>query len=203
MKRAAALGCILVVATTSAIVVACSSDDPAPEIGPQSTAAAVSGAADTHCGDRVVTVDPAACSADGGHEHDEDAGEHDHGEADEHGVTLFGSEGEDDECKYHVSWTSSPVSVNADVRFMVHATHRATSQPVLGANPYTEIFLNDTHPAPNTDVKTVEGGAGNYAIGPVRFDQPGRWTVRFHFAATCADGDESPHGHAAFFVNVP
>jgi hypothetical protein len=37
----------------------------------------------------------------------------------------------------------------------------------------------------------------------VRFDASGKWTVRFHFSADCADAVDSPHGHVAFFVNVP
>ena len=33
---------------------------------------------------------------------------------------------------------------------------------------------------------------------------PGKWTVRFHFNEICCDvNSDSPHGHAAFFVNVP
>jgi hypothetical protein len=39
--------------------------------------------------------------------------------------------------------------------------------------------------------------------GPLRFDRSGRWVVRFHFYEDCNDGESSPHGHIAFFVDVP
>lgn len=186
-------------------------------MGPQSTAAAVAGAADTHCAGRpIVVVDPAACTAtaaetDAGHTHDDDAGDaaaHDHdGGAEqgkgEYGATLYGSEGADDECKYLIKWTSSPVTANADVTLAVVATNRKDASPVAAAKPYAEIFLDDRTPGPNTDVRTTETSPGNYTIGPVRFSKPGKWTVRFHFSADCADGETSPHGHGAFFVNVP
>ena len=210
----------LLLVAASTIALACSTSTGSTSggssgiVGTQSTAAAVAGPADTHCaGKPVVVVDPAACSAsetDAGHAHDDDAGDdggaRDHdagGGADEYGATLFGSEGEDDECKYHVKWTSTAVLKDTDVTFAIAATKRKDSSAVAAAKPYAEIFLNDTTPGPNTAVKTTETSPGNYTIGPVRFSQSGAWTVRFHFAADCADGETSPHGHAAFFVNVP
>ena len=40
--------------------------------------------------------------------------------------------------------------------------------------------------------------------GPVQFDAPGQWTVRFHLHDNCSDEPaDSPHGHAAFFIGVP
>lgn len=211
------LGFGVVVILSSALVVACSSKSdpvvPAAPTGPQSTAAAVAGAADSHCaGKPIVVASQAACHpADAGHEeHGHDHGEHDAGEADAgeaqastYGPTQFGSEGDDDQCKYRVKWTSTPVTVGADVTLAVAATNRNDSSPVAGAKPYAEIFLDDTHPGPNTPVQTTEISPGNYTIGPVRFDAPGNWNVRFHFSADCVDGDESPHGHVAFFVKVP
>ncbi len=75
----------------------------------------------------------------------------------------------------------------------------------VGATPVrVEVFLDETHPAPNTDVVVTEGPTGTYQIGPVRFDKPGKWTVRFHFNEQCEDTEaDSPHGHAAFYVDVP
>jgi hypothetical protein len=32
---------------------------------------------------------------------------------------------------------------------------------------------------------------------------PGKWSVRFHIREDCLDGADSPHGHGAFFINVP
>jgi hypothetical protein len=41
-------------------------------------------------------------------------------------------------------------------------------------------------------------------VGPIVFDQPGKWVVRFHFFENCDDlVEDSPHGHAAFYVQVP
>jgi len=58
--------------------------------------------------------------------------------------------------------------------------------------------------APNTRPITKIISPGVYSVGPVRFDQAGRWTVRFHFFETCLDArEDSPHGHAAFYVDVP
>jgi hypothetical protein len=40
--------------------------------------------------------------------------------------------------------------------------------------------------------------------GPVIFDAPGDWTLRFHLHEECDDTlDDSPHGHAAFHITVP
>ena len=76
--------------------------------------------------------------------------------------------------------------------------------PATGANVDIEAFLSDTHPAPNSGVHTTEGPPGTYHIGPVRFDAKGRWTVRFHLHEDCADeAADSPHGHVAFFLDVP
>jgi hypothetical protein len=206
-----ALSALLVLGTS--VVIACSSSTSSTGGGggAQSTGAAVAGAADTHCaGKPIVVVDPAACTeSDAGVEPDAgDSGvkmheEADGGAADEYGATLYGSEGEDDECKYHVTWTSSPVTANADVTLAIVATNRKDSSPVAAAKPYAENFLDDQTPGPNTPVSTTETSPGKYTIGPVRFSKPGKWTVRFHFAADCADGETSPHGHIAFFVNVP
>lgn len=160
------------------------------------TGGVVAGDPDTHCGETVQTIDPATCYA-----LSEAAAEGD--SADEYGATLYNSDGQDDECKYHVTFTSSTVERNKDVTFTVSAWELDGGDSVAGAAIRAEIFLNDTHPAPNTDVKTVESPAGTYTIGPVQFDQKGRWTVRFHLFEDCADGAASPHGHVAFYVDVP
>jgi hypothetical protein len=171
------------------------------------TTAAVAGPASTHCsGKPVVVVSQAAChvDADAGHSHDTDAGDTDAGAepAPDYGPTQYGSEGEDDDCKYHVKWQSTAVAIGSDVTFTVVATTRSDNAPLAGATPYAEVFLDETHPAPNTPVKTVETSPGTYTIGPVRFDKAGNWNVRFHFHDECTDSEESPHGHVAFFVKV-
>jgi 5-hydroxyisourate hydrolase-like protein (transthyretin family) len=96
------------------------------------------------------------------------------------------------------------VQQNNDATFTVTATQKAAGTPATGANVDLEVFLNDTHPAPNSGQHTTENGNGNYTIGPVRFDAAGQWTIRFHLHEECADeAPDSPHGHAAFYLHVP
>jgi len=153
----------------------------------------VDGPADAHCGTTVQATDHAVCMATGTPPAEEE----------EH-AALFGSEGDDADCKYHVKWSATDVTQGSDVTFTVTATNKTDGSALVGAMPYAEIFLDATHPAPNTDVKTMEDPDGTYTIGPVRFDAPGEWTVRFHFFHHCTDVDEaSPHAHVAFRVEVP
>ena len=191
---------------TCLLVVACSSKTDAPVNLSFSSAAAVAGA-DNHCGGKTVTVDPAVCHvvapAEDAAQTQGDAGDGGASSTPEYGPTQPGSEGDDDDCKYHVKWQSTSVAENADVTFQIVATVRKDSSPLAGATPYAEIYLNDMHPAPNTPVVTTETAPGTYTIGPVRFDAPGSWNVRFHFNDMCNDSETSPHGHAAFFVKVP
>jgi hypothetical protein len=71
-----------------------------------------------------------------------------------------------------------------------------------GAYPYIEAYIGN-HAAPPTNQTFVEGPPGTYKIGPIKFDQPGNWTVRFHWNGDCLDyAPNSPHGHSAFFVDV-
>jgi hypothetical protein len=125
---------------------------------------------------------------------------------------MSGTEGDDDDCKYHVSYEVSPLCENNGTYFVVKASYLTRNgAPLTGASTLAEICLNDTHPGPNLDERppvgqqqVVEGPPGTYTVGPVQFDAPGKWTVRFHFNEFCCDvADSSPHGHAAFFVNVP
>ena len=60
---------------------------------------------------------------------------------------MYGSAGNDDDCKYHVTWTATPIYENYDVYFTVVATFLTDNTPVMGANIYAEVFLNDTHAA--------------------------------------------------------
>jgi hypothetical protein len=172
-------------------LLACGSSNEGPTGGP------VSGAADTHCresdgGVRVQPVNPASCLATGA-----DAGT-------DYGPTMYNAEADDDDCKYHLKFTNTPVRRNTNVNFTVTATVKATGAAATSANVIAEVYLNDTHPAPNTNQKTTEQGGGNYVVGPVQFDATGQWTVRFHLHENCSDEPaDSPHGHGAFFINVP
>ena len=166
----------------------------------------VSGAQDTHCklpdgGTKAQETNPASCHPDAGAG---DAGTAGDGGMEELPGGMYNAEGDDDDCKYHVKWSSNPVCQGSNVTFTVTLTNKGDGTPVKGAPVRAEVFLNDTHPAPNTDQNSAEGATGTYTVGPIKFDAAGKWTVRFHFHEECADLiEDSQHGHAAFFVNVP
>jgi len=190
---------------------------------------AVSGALDTHCNGKdpqptsEASCHPAETGDTGGDTGDAgadaaadsgasgDAGEPTGGDdaggengGSDFGATLYNSEGDDDDCKYHVKWTSTPVRKDQEVTFTLNLTRKADNQPGTKADPYVEVFLNDTHPAPNTHSTSTETSPGTYTIGPVKLDAAGQWTVRFHVYGSCSDeAEDSPHGHAAFYVQVP
>lgn len=187
---------------------ACSKDDDTPSTtaggGP------VTGAADTHCTvptKKVVTVDKAMCSPagdagmDGGASMDggmtSDAG------MEEEAPVMYGSAGDDDDCKYHMEWSITPTHVNEDETVTLTLTTLADGKPATGAAPELEVFLTDSHPAAKLGDEATEVSPGKYQIKGLRFDASGKWTMRFHVFDSCADSETSPHGHAAFFVNVP
>ena len=163
----------------------------------------VLGPQDSHCGSTRQLTSKSACqvSADAGVA--DAATPAEDGGTSEYGIPMYNQSGADDECKYDVSWTSTAVYKDTDVTFTLTLKTLVDGAPSVGAEPNTEVFLDTTHPAPNAGTKTTDQGAGVYSIGPIRFDKPGRWTVRFHFFDACVDGVESPHGHAAFYVDVP
>jgi hypothetical protein len=116
-----------------------------------------------------------------------------------------GTSNNDDDCKYRVSFTNDCVqNMGAGTTFRVTLTSLTKNMaPVPDAEPYIEAFLTETHPAGGNS-KTRVVAPGVYDIGPIVFDAPGQWTVRFHFFADCSDlFEDSPHAHAAFFINVP
>jgi hypothetical protein len=128
--------------------------------------------------------------------------------------TNYGAKASDDDCKYDVSWTSTPVCKNGNVYFTVKVTKRAGADgqpalsdepPLTGASVSAEVVYNDCATiAPNSHQTTVDQGGGVYKVGPIVFDVSGNWNVRFHFNECCSDDPaDSPHGHAAFWVNVP
>ena len=50
----------------------------------------------------------------------------------------------------------------------------------------------------------VENPTGTIKFGPVIFDQPGDWVIKFHIRGDCLDiAEDSPHSHASFLVHVP
>jgi hypothetical protein len=230
--------------------VGCSSSPQTPAAPPSFTCSnpgeATPGPADTHCSGRpaqavhasscfvdaatATSTDDAETSTEAG---DDEAGAPSVDDACDYGATMFGPssargddgpvvvEGDDDDCKYHVAWTSEPIcqSSTLGVIFTVKVTSLSTGLPVTDI-PATEGILPEafipttldaacdtmtTHPSPTSfgDAHLFQTTPGTY-VGSIVFDQSGEWTVRFHIHEECSDLlDDSPHGHAAFHVTVP
>lgn len=216
------------------LAIACSNDkNTAADSGVSSCASpggAVMGPADTHCdapdGGRIVQVTTqAGCFADAGAPAGDDGGADasagdgggDGGGANAdagdigncgdpaYGPTMYGQSGSDDDCKYDLTWTSTPICENQNVYFTVTVKKRTDGSPVKGANVRPDVVLDCAHPIPNNPTDpSPEPTPGTYTVGPIVFDQPGKWVVRFHVFENCFDlADDSPHGHAAFYVQVP
>ena len=210
------------VAGTIAIAACSTSSNPGTPLPAGDAGFVTPGPADMHCvgpdgGITIQTVSQASCFVDdagmpSGDDTGDDAGD-DGGMVSDYGPTMYGSEGDDDDCKYHVVWSSTPLYENYNVTFTVTVTYLGTNTPVTGleiADGPThklraEVYLNETHPAPNsTQVIAATGTPGQYTIAVVQFDAPGVWTTRFHIHEECFDVlDDSPHGHAAFFMTLP
>jgi hypothetical protein len=178
---------------------------------PAGSGGPVSGPQDMHCsGMTLQSTNQGDCSlrSDGGVVGDGGT---------TYGRTLDNQEGDDDDCKYHMKWTSTPIAENQDVTFTVTATYKTNGMPSSACsgcpvegldtdNFYVELGYSDaTHAAPSTNQVVAETSTkGTYTIGPVQFDEPGQWYARFHFFELCSDvAADSPHGHAAFFIKVP
>ena len=182
-------------ACAGVLAVACSSSSSCPTPG-----GPASGAPDTHCVDpdsgapTATPTSQASCHPDAG----ADAAPTDYG------PPLYGTTGNDDDCKYHVTWSATPMCENEGVVFTFTATNAVDGTPVTGASAEAELFLTPTHPAPTPFVTSTEGPPGTYTTQSARFDKAGQWTVRLHLFESCSDllGD-SPHGHVSFYVDVP
>jgi len=166
----------------------------------------VPGPADNHCMNvQTITVSQASCNPDGGGPPPPPAGDagmepqpiHNNAQAD------------DDDCKYHVTWTSTPIYKNMPVTFTVTVVNKADNTPV----PFPPraqfavagvLSTDDTVVLPNTSPMQMLGSNGTWTFGPVRFDDSGDWNLTFHIREECSDNlDDSPHGHATFLVRVP
>ncbi len=129
----------------------------------------------------------------------------------DYGATEYNDHGSDDDCKYDVQWTSTPICLNQPAYFTVIVTKRTDGSALTGANPRPDVVLSCDHPVPNgpdgkptARAQSPEVAPGTYVVGPIVFDKSGKWVFRFHFNEECLDiSAESPHGHAAFWVNVP
>jgi len=189
------------------------------------TGGSVSGPEDDHCGlpDGGEIIQPttaAGCTSmvapPGSDAAAPDAGDPCPGDMGAYGAVMYNTWGSDDDCKYDVSWQSTPICVGQPVYFTVIATKRQDGSPLLGvetggtfvpANPRPDVVLACSHPIPNTPAPrdpSPSVAPGTYVVGPVVFDKSGDWVFRFHFNEECLDiADDSPHGHAAFHINVP
>jgi hypothetical protein len=203
--------CLL--ASLATLGVACSDDEDGAAGECIGGEGAVAGAAADHCiaqDGSVITQVIGMCVTGG--EAAEEAEEHEEGEdhehdADEEHPILFGREADDDDCKYHVRFENTCVARGEPVTFTLSLTRKFDGMPGAGTMPaYPEVFLADdpSHISPSNDITAREGPAGTYDIGPVVFDQSGRWVIRFHYFETCSDlPEDSPHGHVAFYIDVP
>jgi hypothetical protein len=181
---------------------ACSSDDdPAEPACVGGGGPVASTTPDDHCkspsgADIVQSIGMCVSAAD----------ESDGGAADEEMGIFYGREADDDDCKYHISFTNTCITQNTPVTFTVKLTRKSDGKAASGALPVNpEVFMAEgSHVPPNNTFTAPEGPPGTYAISPIVFDRPGRWVVRFHFFETCSDiPDDSPHGHTAFYIDVP
>jgi len=122
-----------------------------------------------------------------------------------YGPTVCGNTAGDDDCKYDVTWTSTPICRNQPASFTVKVTKRAERMPLTGANVRPDVVLDCNHTVSSRAADpSPEPVPGTYTVGPVVFDRPGNWSVRFHFFENCYDYlPDTPHGHAAFWVTVP
>jgi hypothetical protein len=192
------------------VALGCSSSSPstdagaAGEGGVAQAGGPVMGAMDKHCAGKVQETSQAVCHLPVPDAGAPGPGQADAGDMPEFGETMFNSEGDDDDCKYHVGFTVAPIFKDKDVTFTVKVTRSSDGKPATGANLQTEIFLTTmtSHISPSMP-RMTESPPGTYKVGPIKFDAAGRWTVRFHLFQDCTDADEaSPHGHAAFFIDV-
>src|SRR5262245_30632403 len=110
------LSLLAAAALASTAIASCHEDH---DHGKTANATAVTGSADTHCGTKVVTVDSTVCKnepdggADGGAEPPDPP----------YGPTMFGVEGDDDDCKYHLKWSTGSGTTTASKSMSIRPMH--------------------------------------------------------------------------------
>ncbi len=169
----------------------------------------VTGALDNHCmGVDPIIVSQASChpaASDAGVAEPDAAAGDDAAAPEPEAPVLYNAEGDDDDCKYHVKIMVTAAKQGQNATIQVTVTYLTDGKPVTGASIDVEAYLadNDTHVLPNGTKTTEKSGTGIYTLAPVKFDASGRWVFRFHFFHSCSDSaEDSPHGHAAFFIDV-
>lgn len=228
------LGLALALGGLLLVTPSCSSSDTPAALGP--VGGAILAEADDHCLGVPQRVTPESCTVpaaddagSGSHpdgvgggageggaaSHEEGGGHSDCNETHDvaYGPTLSNSSGWDDDCKYDVSWTSTPIRKDQDVTFTIEAKSLTTDHgleplvagqlPLSRVDVYQPCQPTRRGPIQNSKATIRESATGTYTAGPLRFDQAGRWVVRFHFYEQCLDSDASPHAHVAFFLDVP
>jgi hypothetical protein len=201
LRRTAMLA-LLTAAGSGLALSGCSSSKSKPSTtsggdggGGSCTGGPVSGAADTHCGTTVQAT--GTCQADTG-----PAG--DAGAEEPAPPTRYGTEGDDDDCKYHIKIKFPNICESEEAMFEVTLTSKVDGKPVKGANPSIEQSLDGVLGPPATDSSTEKSGAEGVYEVPAIFNKPGKWEAKFHFFETCSDAPaDSPHGHGTFYVEVP
>jgi hypothetical protein len=179
----------LAVALVGLAAAGCGSSAPAGPVG-----GPVVGALDDHCaGVTPIVVNPASCFATPPA-----------GDPAEESPVHYNAESDDDDCKYHVSFTATPIRVNQNVTFVVTVTDLAGAKgPVTMAAANLQGTLDNSVAIANTDPKTTESPPGTYTITPVKFPKSGQWVITYHLFESCMDLEDSPHGHASFYIDVP
>jgi len=168
--------------------------------GGNCTGGPVSGAADTHCGTTVQAT--GVCQADTGSAGD--AGGGDAGAEEPAPPTAYGTEGDDDDCKYHIAIKFPDICESEEAMFEVTLTSKVDGKPVKGAKPSIEQTLDGVLGPPPLTASTEKSGAEGVYEVPATFNKPGKWEAKFHFFETCSDAPaDSPHGHRTFYVEVP
>jgi hypothetical protein len=114
-----------------------------------------------------------------------------------------------------VTWTSTPVALNQPFTVTVQGTSKANGMPldrIMGQDvgrvglsrvePYVPCDVQHLAPTSDLEAPVTQIGPGTYTIGPLVFDEAGRWVMRFHLYEDCITSPVTPHAHIAFFVDV-
>jgi hypothetical protein len=133
-----------------------------------------------------------------------------------YGDTLYNASGADDDCKYDVTWSATAIQKNQPFTLTVTATNKTTGAPLdtitdqapgKPALSRIEPFMpcEPSHLAPTSDYEApvTRLDPGKFSVGPVVFDESGRWVIRYHLYEECLNNVTTPHAHIAFFVDVP
>jgi len=115
----------------------------------------------------------------------------------------WGSAAADDSCKYDLAFSTTPITRGADVEFPLTATSRDDAAFVGGAQPVVEVTPPTGTPLPTSGQQWSEDPGGFYRVGPVRFDEPGRWRVTVRLFPQCSTLGASPRAQATFWLDVP